>query len=132
MTCHAPTPYQFFTIKQVDLSLHQADMGYNNSILIIAHTEIFPMPRRLIILMLTCLLFAVSLFPVFADDTTLTTCDFASLQQAVESANADGGVITLDCEGIITFTEEILITGDVSIIGGENSIFDGGGQTHFF
>jgi predicted outer membrane repeat protein len=108
-------------------------MGYNNRILIIAHTEIFPMPqKRLIIVMLTCLLFGISRFPIFADDTTLTTCDFASLQEAVESANTDGGVITIDCDDVITFTEEILITGDVTIIGNNALIFDGAGETRFF
>jgi predicted outer membrane repeat protein len=84
---------------------------------------------RLFIAIFAC----VSVSFIRADDITITTCDFASLQSAITEANGlDEAVIQLDCEGIIPFARQISITGDVHLIGNEALLFDGDGRTRLF
>jgi len=65
-------------------------------------------------------------------DITLTVCDFASLQSAIAEANYTSGTITITCHEPIIFTEKLLIQHDVTIIGAENAILDGGNMTRLF
>jgi hypothetical protein len=65
-------------------------------------------------------------------DTTLTSCNFLSLDNAVYFANLMGGVIDIDCEGIIEFPYKLTITKDIAINGNGGVIFDGGNNTRLF
>jgi autotransporter family porin len=69
-------------------------------------------------------------FPTAAQEITITTCDFASLQTALDT-ESDVNIV-LDCSGTIVFEEEITILGDKRIVGGEGVVFDGDNQTRFF
>jgi hypothetical protein len=74
---------------------------------------------------------AVIHIPISADDIIVTTCDFESLQSAVERANVAGGTITFDCEGVIYFMYQLEILGNVTINGNRDTIFDGRGLVRF-
>ncbi|HRF96819.1 MAG TPA: hypothetical protein PLZ51_16540, partial [Aggregatilineales bacterium] len=69
---------------------------------------------------------AVIHIPIFADDIIVTTCDFESLQSAVERANVAGGIITFDCAGTILFTDSLMLSNTITIDGGGVITFDGG------
>jgi hypothetical protein len=64
---------------------------------------------------------------------SITTCDFASLQAAVASANIAGGTINFGCSGTITFGNQLTITNNVTINENGNTVFfDGGGTRRHF
>ena len=68
-----------------------------------------------------------------ADDTTVSLCTDAGLRTAVDDVQTSGGgTIVFDCTGTIVFSEQIVITSDVTIIGNGGVIFDGGGSTRLF
>ncbi|MDX2077330.1 MAG: hypothetical protein SFZ02_12925 [bacterium] len=69
---------------------------------------------------------AVIYIPIFADEIIVTTCDFESLQSAVEQANVAGGIITFDCEGTILFTDSLMLSNTITIDGGGVITFNGG------
>lgn len=80
--------------------------------------------------MCAVLLMLIIQFPTSAQEVTLTTCDFASLRDALD--NDENMNITLDCSGTLVFEDEIVILGNKRIVGGEGVIFDGDNQTRFF
>jgi len=88
------------------------------------------MTYKIIFISLLIVMLAVGVSMSRADDTLITTCDFNTLQTAIQTANE--GVIQMDCEGTILFPRQISITGDVHLIGNEALILDGGGQTRLF
>jgi predicted outer membrane repeat protein len=86
-----------------------------------------------IITLLIGFIITLALFrPAYAVDDVITTCDFASLQQAVHNVNTYGGIIRFDCTGTIIFPERLVIESDVIILGSSDIIFDGAGQSSFF
>ncbi len=68
--------------------------------------------------------------------TIVTDCDhfegIGTISQAVNIAKLTGMPVTFACSGTIMFTHGLYIQGDVSIIGGGDVIFDGGGEAGFF
>jgi predicted outer membrane repeat protein len=85
------------------------------------------------ILFIATIIFIVwgTVTPAHAEIITVTSCDFASLQQAV-ATDVVGKIILFDCEGTIVFTEPVVISQDVTIVGGGDIIFDGGGTSRLF
>ena len=90
------------------------------------------MRRPFLLVILTIFIILASQTDTHARDVVVDVCDFASLQSAVAIANDGGGIITFDCTGTIVFTEQLVITDEVSIIADGAIIFDGGGATRFF
>ncbi|MDX2076001.1 MAG: hypothetical protein SFZ02_06190 [bacterium] len=68
--------------------------------------------------------------------TTVTDCanfrGVGTISQAVITANITSQPITFTCSGTILFTSSLFISGDVTIIGGDDIIFDGGGGENGF
>jgi len=69
---------------------------------------------------------------VYADDTTITTCDFTSLSDAFTRINVNGGAITIDCDGTILIPFHFVIRKDVVIEATGELILDGEGESLFF
>jgi len=76
--------------------------------------------------------------PSVTDDTggeTVSTCDFATLQSAVDIANNDDRAISITCTGTIIFEDELTIGGSVVInndSGGEVIFDETGDDNRFF
>lgn len=89
--------------------------------------------RRLSLLTILLTSLFIVILPAHAMDANVNTCDFASLQAAVTTANTGGGTITFNCSGTITFTSYLTITADVIINENSNTvIFDGDGAVRHF
>ena len=89
--------------------------------------------RRLALLTILLTSLFIVILPAHAGNATVSTCDFASLQTAVTTANTGGGIITFSCSGTITFTSQLTITDNVTINENSNTvIFDGGNSTRHF
>mgnify|MGYP001194497546 CR=1 FL=1 len=68
-------------------------------------------------------------FPISAQEVIVTTCDFESLQEAL---NSQATTITFDCSGEIIFDDFITVFGNKQIDGGGDVAFDGNRETLLF